>query len=120
MAMGGFGIKGGIYTLVEALEALAVRQGVRFQYDARVRTIDVSGGTVTGVYVDDQHVASDAVVANVEAAALYGPLLGRSLKRSSTLSTSLWTGVFRAKKTDAALSPCLFSFGLSSGVYVVV
>ena len=123
MAMGGFGIKGGIYTLVEALEALAVRQGVRFQYDARVRTIDVSGGTVTGVYVDDQHVASDAVVANVEAAALYGPLLGALLKRSSTLSTSLWTGVFRAKKTDAAASSAhtvFFSFGLSSGVYVVV
>ena len=104
MAMGGFGVKGGIYRLVEALESLAKRQGVRFQYGARVRKVEVSRGIVTGVSVDDQMVACDAVVANVEAAALYGPLLGRPLKRSNTLSTSLWTGVYRAKKAPSSSS----------------
>lgn len=98
MAMGGYGVKGGMYTLVEALEGLAKRKGVRFQYDASVRQIEVSRGVVTGVSIDDQLVSCDAVVANVEAAALYGPLLGRPLKRPKALSTSLWTGVFRAKK----------------------
>ena len=96
LALGGYGVKGGIYALTEALVALAQRLGVQFHFDTRIEQIVVEGGSVAGVLANGEFFPSRHVVANTEAAFLNGPLLGRPLKRPAALSTSLWTAIYKA------------------------
>lgn len=77
----GFGVHvvaGGLYRLAEALRGLAERRGVRCHFGVEVEGIAVEGGRVTGLQVDGQRLAADLVVANCDAAHLYGALLGEA------------------------------------------
>lgn len=47
--MGAFGAPGGIYAIVEAMEALAVSVGVRFRFNEKALGIEC-GGTVGAVF----------------------------------------------------------------------
>lgn len=67
---------GGMYRIVEVLAALAEESGVRLEYDAPVRRIEIEGGRASGVVLDDgRSVPADVVVANADLAYVYRRLL---------------------------------------------
>ena len=97
LALGGFGIEGGVGALVTALVDLAGRLGVAFEYGRPVRKILVSGGRATGVETDAGALPADAVIANADAAAVLGGLApGKPV--TGERSTSGWTCVVRSAR----------------------
>ena len=103
LAMGGFGIDGGISALVNALANAATRLGVRFTYESPVAEIDVHRGRVAGITTADgtAHTARQIVV-NADVGHLAHHLLPRSHRRTvsppSPPSMSGWTGIVRAAR----------------------
>jgi phytoene desaturase len=95
LALGGYGVKGGIRAVVEALTRAAERLGVRFRYDERVERIEVVGGLVKGVRTARGSVPADVVVSNAEAVHTLADLVGNRTAPAPT-STSGWTAVARA------------------------
>jgi phytoene desaturase len=68
--------KGGMYSIVEALMALARGAGVEFEFDASVERIDVNGSQTRGVVLTDgRTLKSDAVLANADLPYVYQKLL---------------------------------------------
>lgn len=68
--------RGGLRAIATMLERLALRHGVTIRTGARVISIEVRDGRVTGVRLaDGSRLAADAVVANVDAATVAGELL---------------------------------------------
>ncbi len=68
--------RGGMYSLVEALETLARNAGVEFAYDCEVSSITTSNGAATGVRLENgDHVTADAVIANADLPYVYEKLL---------------------------------------------
>lgn len=106
LSMGGWGIEGGIASLVHALERVARRHGVVFQLGVGVTQIlrDATG-RVEGVETTaGTRVETAAVVCNADAALLRAPFLSdppRQLRRKTVPSMSGWTAVVRAR-TDTA------------------
>ena len=77
-AFGGFGVRGGLHTIVEALTALARQAGVTLCLNARVARIETARGCVTGVTLaDGRQSAAEVVVMNGDSATL-DELLGRA------------------------------------------
>jgi phytoene desaturase len=65
---GGYYVKGGLYSIAEALHALARTKGVTFHFESRVERIEVSGKRVSGVTLSDgSHISSDVLIANSDA-----------------------------------------------------
>ena len=101
LGLGGWGIEGGLYALIAALEQTAKRLGVVFAYGEAVARITRTGGRADGVVLRSGEAASaDAVVVNADAAHLTRALLPEGLKPSSILppSTSGITAVLRAAR----------------------
>ena len=103
LALGGFGIEGGIAALVRALTRAAEKLGVRFVYDTPIREIVVRGGRVVGVKTHDGGgFSSPAIVANADVGHLARDLLPSDQRRvvtpPSPPSMSGWTAIVRAKK----------------------
>ena len=97
LALGGFGIDGGVGALVAALVALAERLGVGFEYGRPVRKILVAGGRATGVETDTGTLSADAVVANADAAAVLGGMApGKPVTGERSMSG--WTCVVRSAR----------------------
>ena len=68
--------KGGMYSIVEALEELARRAGVTFEFGAPVAQIDVNGSQARGVVLTDgRHLSADAILANADLPYVYKNLL---------------------------------------------
>ncbi|MCG2797279.1 MAG: phytoene desaturase family protein [Cellulomonas sp.] len=68
--------KGGMYRIAEVLAALAEESGVRFEYQAPVRRIEIEGGRATGVVLNDERtIPADVIVANADLACVYRRLL---------------------------------------------
>ena len=99
LALGGFGVRGGVHALVRALVSAAQRLGVEFQWDSPVTRIDVQSGRARGVEVRGKLLPADIVVANADAAHVSQDLLakGQLPLRASQASLSGWTGVLRAQ-----------------------
>ena len=77
-------IEGGMQRLVDALVGLAERLGVRFRYRVEVSEIRVDRGAASGLVLrDGEVVEADAVVANVDVAALGAGLLGRAVGQAA-------------------------------------
>lgn len=102
LALGGFGVRGGVHALVRALEAAAVRLGVSIHYDAPVRRIVCTDGVARGVELDGRTVAADVVVANADVAHVAADLLapGQLRLRRAQASLSGWTAVVRAGRRE--------------------
>lgn len=104
IGLGGYGVRGGMYALVEALARVAVRSGARLHYASPVAALDLDGTAVRGVVLDDgTRLRADAVVVNADVAHLFERLLppeapdpGFSTPRAP--STSGWTGIARARR----------------------
>ncbi len=95
LAMGGFYIEGGIYTLINALTKLSDELGVTVKYDTEISEIGVTNKQVSGVRDESgQFYKTDLVVSNADAAETYLQFLGdddiSSLKQKkmSTLEPS--------------------------------
>jgi phytoene desaturase len=73
---GGWYVPGGLYRLGEATRDRALERGVVVRLGADVAAVDVDRGRVAGVRLTDgEHLPADVVVANTDAAHLYGDLL---------------------------------------------
>jgi phytoene dehydrogenase-like protein len=105
LGLGVYGIEGGLYSLIRALERVAMRLGVEVRTDTPVRRIDAPD-RVRGVVLDDAMIHADAVVCNADIAHLADTLLPgpRSPKRPKTASMSGWTAVFRARSAPDRLA----------------
>ena len=104
LSLGGFGVRGGMYEVARALARVAERLGVRIHCGARVERIAVRDKRVTGVETADGRCwSAGAVVANADAAQVFGSLLpagtGRRA-RSGTADASMsgWTAILRARR----------------------
>ena len=105
LALGGYGIEGGIGHMVDVLAEAARRVGVRTQLGARVDRILVDGKTVRGVRTADGCVFdAPTVVSNAEVAhAIHGLLPEQAeaavrLDGTTERSMSGWTGILRARR----------------------
>ena len=100
LALGGYGIEGGIYALVRALvQAIEARGGV-IETDAAVQRLQVEGGRVVGLHLaDGRSMRGEVVVVNADVGALRATLLPQAatvLPRAAPPSMSGWTGVLAA------------------------
>jgi 1-hydroxycarotenoid 3,4-desaturase len=102
LAMGGYGVRGGMYEVVRALVRCAERLGVEIECGARVERILLRHGAVAGVRtMDGREHRADAVVGNADAAHVLGELVDADRRaRSSPAppSTSGWVGILRARR----------------------
>ncbi len=98
-------VDGGMYRLVEALEALAKRVGVSVRCGAHVDEITVRNGRATGVTLSTgESLAADAVICNADTAALSEGRFGRAASRAwprranddRSLSAVTYSAVVRA------------------------
>lgn len=75
-AFGAFYVRGGLHRLGVALRDRAVERGARIRLGARVSRITLVGGRAAGVELaDGSALAADVVVANADAASVYGSLV---------------------------------------------
>lgn len=99
LAGGGWGVRGGMYAVAEALERTARRLGVAFRYGSAVQEMVVEGDRAVGVEVDGALLRADAVVCNADVAHLVDDLLpegATELDANYEPSMSGWTAVVRA------------------------
>ncbi|MFW5968793.1 MAG: phytoene desaturase family protein, partial [Persicimonas sp.] len=102
LGLGGYGVRGGMYELVRAMERIARRLGVEITYGAPVRRIDTAGGAVEAVVTDQKRHRCEAVVVNADVAHLVDELLGEAssakIAAPAEPSMSGWTAVARAER----------------------
>jgi phytoene desaturase len=102
LALGGYGIEGGISRIPEALAEAARRLGARFRFDTPVRGLQLADGRVAGVRTDDGVLPADLVITNADAAQLTDELLPAGTRHGiptgGTPSMSGWNTVYRAKR----------------------
>lgn len=113
LALGGFGVRGGMYELIRALVRAAQRVRVEFRYEARVARITTSKGAVTGVTLEDGtrlHAAN--VVANADVSLVTETLLGEGvahgIRRGLAPSMSGYNALIKARKRDRVAHTVLF------------
>ncbi|GDX82814.1 phytoene desaturase [Deltaproteobacteria bacterium] len=97
LGLGGWGVRGGMYSVVRALERVARRGGVEFEYGRRVERVDVKGGHA--VAVDGE--PADVVVVNADVGAVTAGLLRVEPRPSLNVeprSMSGWNAVVRARR----------------------
>jgi diapolycopene oxygenase len=92
----------GMYAIVEALVALARRQGVDFRFNARVTGIILENNKAAGIRVGDEFLPFDVVVSDIDIVNLYRRLMpgvalpGRQIKgERSTSALIFYWGVDR-------------------------
>ncbi|MGH3087315.1 MAG: phytoene desaturase family protein, partial [Rubrobacteraceae bacterium] len=68
--------KGGMYSLIEAMEKLARELGVEFYFDSEVEKVSTVKGRATGVVVNGEESSYDAVLVNADLPYAYRKLLG--------------------------------------------
>ncbi len=103
LALGGYGVEGGIAEIVRALVAAAERLGVRLELGARVEGLAAREGRVLGVVVGGQEITADAVISNADACHTLCELLPERRPARASLepdSTSGWTGILRARRRE--------------------
>ncbi len=113
LALGGYGVEGGIEVLVGQMVRLCHKLGVVIRTQAAVRRVLVNSAGVTGVELDGgAKQMADAVVSNADAAHLLRDLLPLSVdpgvRIPGTASMSGWTAVARARRAVRAPHTVLF------------
>lgn len=99
LAMGGYGVEGGMHAVVEALVTTCEKLGVTFQMNAPVDGVQTQSGQVTGVRTQDgTEYRADLVVSNVDPAHLMEKLLPERYQSKSKgeASMSAYNAVFKA------------------------
>jgi len=96
--------KGGMYSLVEALEKVFLEIGGTISTDSEVEQITVKNGNVTGVMVDKEFHASDIVVSNAHFAHTHLDLIDSKHRKK-------WNDN-KVKKTAYSMSSFLLYMGV--------
>ena len=99
--LGGYYIRGGIYRLVEALEALARERGVQIYTSAEVERICRVGKRVNGVQVNGETVDADYVLCGADAVVAYHELI---LTKNATPKPRTRFQIFRNVRAFSVLS----------------
>lgn len=105
LAMGGYGVQGGMYEVARALARAAERAGARIHTGARVERIRTSAGRVQAVETaDGRHWPAGAAVGNADAAHVLEDLLPRGTVRRAPAEPSMsgWVGIVRARRGTEA------------------
>ncbi|MDX6203104.1 MAG: hypothetical protein QOJ83_2604 [Frankiales bacterium] len=83
-AFGAWYVEGGLHLLATAIADRATERGTKVRLDTKIIGIDVDGGRVGGVTLaDGSRLPADVVIANADAAAVYGQLLQHSRATAS-------------------------------------
>ena len=85
MQFGTFYPKGGMRNIVESLRQLGVRNGVEFQFNEKVKSIDYTNQKITGVTTELQSYCADIVVSGIDAHYTYTSLLPKLKAPKKTL-----------------------------------
>ena len=107
LALGGYGVEGGMGALVAALVRVAKRLGAEISCGARVERIEIANGKVNGVVLGDgERIACERVIATADAAQVAAQLLPPDLPHGivldGPLSMSGYNAVFRARRRSGA------------------
>ncbi|MBX9781849.1 MAG: phytoene desaturase [Chitinophagaceae bacterium] len=97
---GTFYPKGGMISITNALYQLALKKGVRFEFNSSVQNIIQHQGKVKGVVVNDENYFADAVVSNADVYFTY-----RNLLKDESKST-------RLLKQERSCSGVIFYWGM--------
>ncbi len=103
LALGGYGVEGGVSRIAEALAAAAHQLGASFRFDSPVSGIALRDGRASGVTLaDGARIQADIVVANADSAQVTGQLLPPGTRHGipvdGTPSMSGWNGVLKARR----------------------
>jgi phytoene desaturase len=77
--------KGGMISITNALHKLAIKKGVRFEFNSPVQRIINSEGKVKGVVVNNKNIPADIVVSNMDVYGTYEFLLTDNSKAKQLL-----------------------------------
>jgi len=99
--LGSYYIKGGMYQLVQALEALAQQNGVEIHKSCRVNKILQHNNQLTGVSVNGESLKADYVVCNSDVVTTHNELIEDFPKRREQL-----------QKLEPSLSGLVFLWGV--------
>ena len=76
---------GGMVSIINALYKLALKKGVRFNFDSLVQRIIFSDGKVKGIVVNNESISADVVVSNMDVYFTYKHLLADNGKAKKIL-----------------------------------
>ncbi len=106
---------GGLYRVIESLEAIAIDLGVKFRYGVGVRSIEVDGNRATGVTMDSgERLPADLVIANADLPYVYRELLpasqetGKLFSKKFTSSALMFFWGIKGKRTPELLHHNVF------------
>jgi 1-hydroxycarotenoid 3,4-desaturase len=112
LALGGFGVTGGIAALVRALVRAARKLGVTFGFRMPVERLCLRRSRVVGVEARGAFVAAPVVVMNADVAHLVRDLLepgaAHGISLSNSPSMSGYTAIYRARRRPRAPHTVLF------------
>jgi phytoene desaturase len=86
MEMGTYFPKGGMHSITKSLYDFAISKGVSFQFNNRVKHIEITNSKATGVHTREGYYEADIVVTNSDIAATYKELLKGQKAPTRTLS----------------------------------
>ena len=99
LALGGYGVEGGLHEVARALTALARGAGARFRFGARVERVLTQRARVTGVRLEGgEELRADLVVSNADVQHLFSDLMPARLQDPGppeAPSMSGWNAVIR-------------------------
>ena len=106
LALGGFGVEGGMHELVRALVRAVTRLGGEIRCESPVRSIELAAGRVRGVVLaNGEQLRSELVVANAEASFVAEALLPPGTRHGICLdeprSMSGYTAIVKAERREA-------------------
>ncbi len=112
LALGGWGVEGGIGALIEALVRAAENLGVVFRYGEPVRELLLERGAARGVRTDEGSYAARVVVMNADVAHVVRDLIPmrteHGIRTSSAPSMSGYNVVLRARRRHRVPHTVLF------------
>ncbi len=82
-SIGGYYASGGMHSLTDALYRLAVKKGVKFQFNTPIEKIIHEKNIVKGISVNGKEIFSDIVISNADVYSTYGKLLGDNSTRAA-------------------------------------
>ncbi len=101
LAMGGWGVQGGMVALAAGLAALATRRGATIETGVEVAALSARGKRLTGVRLaSGETLAADAVVSNADVRLLHERLLPPRLRPRPTPHTPSMSGYNAVLRVD--------------------
>ncbi|MBI5727434.1 MAG: phytoene desaturase [Ignavibacteriales bacterium] len=110
-SIGGYFASGGMYSLTKAVYMLALKKGVKFNFNSPVEKIITDGKNVKGIKAGSKEILCDAVVSNADVYSTYGKLLNdnnssaakkyNKLEPSSSALVFYWGVNVTSHKLDA-------------------